>query len=134
MSGPIVFISYHHVKDNKLAELKENFERVSAMLNSRDANTIMFEAYTNQRDDQISFVHVFPDGAAMASHVKGADERSRTAREFLRPIRFEIFGDPGAEVMEMMRKASGERIELHWKPNPFGGFHRYGVDDGPPPT
>ncbi|MDX1600837.1 MAG: hypothetical protein R3191_04920 [Anaerolineales bacterium] len=126
-----MFISHHHIKDGKLSELREESERTFAKLKGRDPGTALFEAYSNQAGDQITFVHIFVDGAAMASHLKGVDQRGRSAREYLKPIRFEIYGDPGAKVMQMMRKAAGEQIELRWKPRPFGGFHRYGSPTHP---
>ena len=80
MSGPIVFISHHRVKDGRLSDLREESERTFAKLEARDPGTALFDAYTNQPGDQITFVHVFKDGPAMAAHLEGVGERGRSAR------------------------------------------------------
>lgn len=61
----------------------------------------------------------------MGLHLEGAGERAQKALDFIEPLRFEIFGGPGPEVMDAMRRAAGEDIELHWKPEAIGGFARF---------
>lgn len=129
MGGPIVFVSYHRIKDGQLGPLRKQFQTGGQALKNRNPATALFDGYADEAGGEVSFVHVFPDGQAMKDHLQGADERSQRALEFIEPLRFEIFGDPGDDVMGAMRKAAGENIELHWKPQAFGGFARLRAAD-----
>ena len=124
MSGPIVFVSTHRVKEGKLDEFKEHSRKMIPMIEKEKPGTVFFQSYLNEAGTELTIVHVFPDANAMDLHVQGVDERARDAYEFIEPQHFEIYGAASDEVMSMMRGYARPGIGLTVKPQNMSGFIR----------
>ncbi len=124
MSEPIVFISHFRVKQGKLEAFKQLTRQVIEQLQASKPGTVAYLAYLNEDGTELSFVHVFPDANAMDLHVQGADERSKTAYEFIEPVSREIYGAPSDQVMTMMRQIDRSGNTLTLQPRLIGGYIR----------
>jgi quinol monooxygenase YgiN len=125
MFEPIVFISRHRIKEGKLEGFKEVSRQNAARLEAEKPGTVVFLAFINEDGTEVSFHHLFPDAEAMDHHLEGAAERSRRAYEFLEPIRFEIFGQPSEQAMQMMGQAAESAgVPLILTPEVIGGYIR----------
>ena len=125
MSKPIAFISNLRIKEGKLDMFKEAFPQVAEEIKIDKPGTVAFLAYTNEDGTEATVVHVFPDGESMALHLQGAGERAKRSAEWLQAIRWEIYGDPGDEVMEEMKKFAASGIAMTVKPHSVGGYIRF---------
>ena len=125
MSKPIAFISNLRIKEGKLDMFKEAFPQVAEEIKTDKPGTVAFLAYTNEDGTEATVVHVFPDGESMALHLQGAGERAKRSAEWLQAIRWEIYGDPGDEVMEEMKKFAASGIAMTVKPHSVGGYIRF---------
>jgi len=125
MSKPIVFISNLRIKEGKLDMFKEAFPQVAEEIKIDKPGTVAFLAYINEDGTEATVVHVFPDGESMALHLQGAGERAKRSAEWLQAVRWEIYGDPGDEVMEEMKKFAASGIAMTVKPHSVGGYIRF---------
>jgi quinol monooxygenase YgiN len=125
MDEPIVFISHFRVKADKLEAFRAYFREGAVGLQAAKPRTVAFLAYADETGTRASIVHVFPDADAMDLHFEGAAERSRAAYEFMEPDGWEIYGDPSAAALGMMRAgASAAGVTLTVQPGDIGGFLR----------
>lgn len=125
MSEPIVFISHFRVKAGQLEAFRTYFRNGAAGLQAEKPQTIAFLAYLDETGARASILHLFPDASAMDLHFEGAEERSRTAYEFLEPDGWEIYGTPSRAALGMMReRASAAGVSLVVQPENIGGFLR----------
>jgi quinol monooxygenase YgiN len=124
MSEPIVFISHHRVKPEKLHELEAVMREMWAAMEQEKPRTLMNLAYVNEDGTEITFMHAFADPEAMQLHWQGADERTNTAYEFIEPIGFEIYGAPGEQILQGMRAEATGGPTLTLFPEYVTGFLR----------
>lgn len=125
MSEPIVFVSTHRIKEGKLDEFRELSRKMTPLIEEGKPNTVFFQSYLNEEGTELTIVHVFPDAEAMDLHLQGADERSGSAREFIQPQHFEIYGPASAQAMAMLRGEAASGIGLTVKPQNLAGFIRF---------
>lgn len=126
MDGPIVFISHFQVKEGQLDSMRALMSEVVAALDRDRPRTLAYLAYFDADGTALTIVHMFGDREAMDLHFEGADERSRTAYEYMEPRGWEIYGSPGDAALETMRAASASAgVPLTVQPAYVGGFrHR----------
>lgn len=124
MSEPLVLISRHKIKVGKLEELRQLTEETMTAIQTAKPGTVFQYAYVNEDGSEVSFIHVFPDSAAMEHHLIGADDRSNRAYEFIEPISMEIFGLPGEKILQVFKQIEARGITFNLRPQPLGGFIR----------
>ena len=126
MSEPIVFISTHRIKEGKPDEFRERYREGASAIQSQKPDTVAFLAYLNEDETEVTTIHVFPDTEAMERHVEGAVDRATGAAEFLEFREFEIYGSPGDQVLESMRRVAGPGDTLDVLPEFVSGYLRLG--------
>ena len=125
MSEPIVFVSHHRVKRGKLDELKSLTREMWATMEVEKPRTLMNLAYVNEDGTEVTFMHAFADIEAMQLHWQGADDRTAQAYEYIEPMRFEIYGSAGEQIVDGMRaEAAGGGATLALWPEFVAGFLR----------
>jgi quinol monooxygenase YgiN len=124
VSEPIVFISINRIKPGKREALAEFSAAGVGVIEATKPGTVLFHAYVDEADEEVCFVHAFGDAEAMDRHLEGADERARAAYEYIEPKRFEIYGTPSQALLDAMRNAAGDTIEVVIRPGTLGGFMR----------
>jgi hypothetical protein len=124
MADPIIFISYFRLKPGKLEEFSrlycDSLPRTEA---SKPGTTVQL-GYIDKDGSECLVVRLFPDATAMDEQLRGSDERSKATFQFIEPLRVEIFGSPSSYSLEMIRKVSGQSIEISVFPGYLGGFLR----------
>ncbi|HSM02788.1 MAG TPA: hypothetical protein VK960_10185 [Acidimicrobiia bacterium] len=121
MTTPIVFISHSTVNEGRLDAFREVGEQTFALMEATKPGTVLHYGYLSQDQSEVSFVHVFPDAAAMDAHFVGSDERVEAASEYITVRRFEVYGSPSEEALAALR-GSGAELIVH--PAGFGGYIR----------
>jgi hypothetical protein len=124
MSEPIVFISHNKMKEGKLDAFRKFNQEGFLLIREQKPATVALLAYAGEDGGEVSFVHVFPDAEAMDIHFQGADERSKRAYEFMRPISMEIYGSPNDGVLEMMKQIAESGVTVSIDTDHLGGFLR----------
>lgn len=71
----------------------------------------MFLAYVSEDGTRVTIVHVFADADSMDLHVEGAEERTRTAYEFVEPRGFEIYGMPSEPFWRCFERKRHRRLK-----------------------
>ncbi len=74
----------------------------------------------------MSIVHFFPDAEAMDQHMEGVGERAARASDYLEFRRFEIYGQPSEETLQIMEKSASSGGTLVLRPEPLSGYLRLG--------
>jgi hypothetical protein len=124
MSGPIVFISHHKLKQGKLDDLKKINQESFQLIKEQKPDTVVFLGYLGEDESEVSFLHVFPDAEAMDLHFEGAQERSRRAYEFIEPLSMEIYGSPSDGVLTTLKQIAESGVNVRIDPHHLGGFLR----------
>ena len=124
MSDPIVFVSTHHVKHGSAAELKEQYKQGTGVIEAEKPGTVLFLAYLDEDESEISTLHAFPDAEAFDAHLEGAADRANSAGDIMEFREFEIYGSPSDEALEMMEQAASGGASLTVRPNFVDGYLR----------
>ena len=125
MSEPIVFVSHYRVKEDNLAELKQQFREVLEMLEAEKPRTTAHLAYLDDSGAKLTVVHVFADADTMDIHFQGAEERRKAAYEFMDPAGWEIYGTPSDAALQMIEQAAtSAEVALTVQPEYLAGFVR----------
>jgi hypothetical protein len=94
MPKPVVVVSHFKIKEGKLDGLKKIFPEVLETLKVEKPRTTAQLAYVDEAGTRVSIVHVFADADVMDQHFERAEERTKTAYEFMDPAGWEIYGTP----------------------------------------
>ena len=125
MSKPIVFVSHVRIKDGQLDAVRQISPVVSARLEAEQPRTLSQLLYLDERGRQMTIVYVFADADSMDLHFVGADERVRTAADYVEVAGFEIYGEPSSAILESLREAAvaaGATVTV--QPEHLAGFLR----------
>jgi hypothetical protein len=129
MPEPIVFISHFTVLDDKLPDITELANEVTAQLRVEKPRTVLYLSFVDPGAGTLSFLHAFADPDAMDAHFEGSDQRSRAAYEFLRPAGWEVYGRPSDAAMDVLRQAAeAAGVSMTTRPELVAGFLRLAPD------
>jgi len=125
MSQPVMFISHFRIKEGMLHAVRELQGVVTPQLEADKPRTLAFLAYLSEDASQIAFVHLFADADSMDAHFGGAQERAKTAYQFVEPKGWDIYGSPSSQALETLRKAAASAgVGLNVQPIFMAGFLR----------
>jgi hypothetical protein len=125
MANPIVFISHNRVREGQLGGLMRFMAEGTKVLEAEKPRTVVFLAYLDDAQAELTIVHAFADAGSMDAHMEGVVERSAASSEFIESRGFEIYGRPSEAVRQMMAGAAARAgIELKIHPELVGGFLR----------
>ena len=126
MSEPIVFVSNQRIKEGKLEGYKQHYLQVAEFTKANKPGTVAHLAYVSEDGTEASVVHLFPDAESMERHMQGIGEVAKASLEFMEVVSFEIYGRPSDAVLETMTRAGGSGVTLKIRPQPIGGYIRFG--------
>ena len=124
MSGPIVFISHQRVKPGRFQEFATFFSEGSKAIEADKPGTIVFLAFADADREETRIVHVFPDAEAMDQHLRGADERSAEAYQFLEPLEIDVYGSPSPGAVAEIEALAGRGVDVTLMTEFIGGYVR----------
>jgi quinol monooxygenase YgiN len=124
MSGPIVFISHQRVKPGRFQEFARFFSEGSKAIEAGKPGTIVFLAFADADREETRIVHVFPDAEAMDQHLRGADERSAEAYQFLEPLEIDVYGSPSPGAVAEIEALAGRGVNVTLMTESIGGYVR----------
>ena len=121
----VVFVSHFEVKPGHLPAFRAMWDSVVVGLESSKPRTAAYVGYLTEGGAELTIVHVFPDGDALASHVFGADDRARAAYEHIQPAGWEVYGPAPEEFISQLGEAAlAAGVDLVIQPTAAGGFLR----------
>lgn len=124
MAEPIVFISHNRVKEGMLEAFKQHYQESIPRTQAAKPQTLAQLAYVSEDGSRVDIIRFFPNAAGLDLQLQGADDRSKTAYQFIEPTSVEIYGTPSEYALEMFKKVAGSGIEVRIYPQFFGGFIR----------
>lgn len=121
----VVFVSHFEVKPGHLPAFRAMWDSMVIALEGAKPRTATYLGYLTEGGAELTIVHVFPDPAAMTSHVLGADDRSRAAYEHVQPAGWEVYGPAPEEFLTSLGEAAlAAGADLVIQPRALGGFLR----------
>ena len=106
MTGPIIYVGTHGIKDGKLEVAKQASQDLAEFVEANHPRLLHFEISFSDDGSEMLVVQVHPDEESMALHMQLAGERIAAAYEFLEGTKsIQIFGDPSepfADNIEQM--------------------------------
>jgi quinol monooxygenase YgiN len=124
MTDAIVFISRNKIMEGKADEFRKHYRQSVPRIEAGKSGTLVQLAYENEDSTEVTIFRLFPGADAMDVHLKGANERSKRAYEFIEPVSIEIFGTPSSDTLDMLKKIAGSGISVSVNPQFIGGFIR----------
>jgi hypothetical protein len=125
MADPVMFISHFLIKEGMIDAVKELQSVATPQLEADKPRTLAFLAYLSEEATQIAFVHLFADADSMDAHFEGAQERAKTAYQFIEPQGWDIYGSPSSQALGTLRKAAASGgVALNVLPLFMAGFLR----------
>jgi quinol monooxygenase YgiN len=124
MTSAIVFLSRFRIRPGAREAFEAHARTASAAIERDKPRTALFGVYLNDTADEVSFVHVFADAAALDDHLAGARERNAAVAPFLERLDAHVYGTPSATAAAMLRAAFDEGRAARTFPNAAAGFDR----------
>jgi quinol monooxygenase YgiN len=124
MPDPIVFVVRNRVKKGMLEDFRRHYRDSIQPTQDGKPGTLVQLAYVSEDATEVVIVRVFPSPEALDQQLRGADERSKAAYQFIEPTSVEIYGTPSSYALQMMKKVAGSGIEVRVDPYYLGGFIR----------
>lgn len=124
MSEPIVFISRNRVKEGLLEDFLRLHRDSLPLAEGSKPGTVVQLAYVDGEGRDLVILRLFADADALDQQLQGADERSKSAYQFIEPASVEIYGAPNEYALEMINRVAGAGIEVRIYPRFCGGFTR----------
>lgn len=124
MPDPIVFISHSTIKEGHVDAVRELSREVFPRLEADKPDTVFHYGYIDEGANEIHFVHVFPDPAAMDAHMEGVAERVRAAQEHIETRAYEVYGRPSEALLSALRQSPSAEATI--VPDVVGGYIRLG--------
>jgi hypothetical protein len=126
MTCPFIFIATNRLKEGRLESEKTRLPDLVDFIQANEPRLIAFNEYANEEGTEVAVVQVHPDAESMLFHMKLIAERAAGAYAdtIEATTNIQVFGVPGAEVADMLRRQAGAGVPLSVKPHFLGGFTR----------
>ncbi|MFW9792804.1 MAG: hypothetical protein ACFFEE_00760 [Candidatus Thorarchaeota archaeon] len=124
MTGPIVFIIRHRIKEGMLDIFNNHYLKSIPLTEKSKPGTIIQLAYINDDATEVDIVRIFPNAEALDLQLQGAGQRTKTTYKFIELTSIEIYGTPNDYALEMIKKIAGPEINVSITPQFIGGFIR----------
>jgi quinol monooxygenase YgiN len=124
ISGPIVLISHHKVKEGKLDDYIQLYREVVLEIKAAKPGTLTHSAYTNEDGSEVSHVHVILDDDAMDAHLQGVSDRTNLAYQYIEPRAMEVYGTLSESALGFFKKIEESGVVLTYYPHYHDGYLR----------
>jgi hypothetical protein len=122
MAEPVIFISRFRVKEGKLEDFVNLYHERIPRTEAEKPQTLVQLGFVSPDGTQLTITRLFADAEAFDQQLMGSDERSKAVYELIEPTGIEIYGIPGTNALEMIKRVSGAGIEVNIYPRYIGGF------------
>jgi len=119
----LLFRNTMRITDGHLESFRGAIARAVAFAQQHGPQ-LMVETFVDEERMLAHSFQLYRDSDAVRTHWKLADPYIRQVMEHCRVERFEVFGEPDAEVAAGVRSALGEQCELTFSPR-IAGFVRF---------
>jgi hypothetical protein len=126
VSPPFIFIATNRLKPGRLERERSRVSGLVDFIETSEPRLIAFNEYADEEGTEVAVVQVHPDADSMIFHLKLIAERATGAYAdtLEATTNIQVFGAPGAEVADMLRRQAGAGVPLSVKPHFLGGFTR----------
>jgi hypothetical protein len=107
-----------------LEAFKRHYRASVPRTETEKPGTLVQVAYVSEDGAQVDIIRLFPSPEEMDLQLRGADERSKAAYQYIEPTSIEIYGSPSSYALEMMAKVAGLGIDVRVYRRFLGGFMR----------
>ena len=121
MSGPLVYISTHRVKEGQGEAALQNARRVADLVREREPQMIAFDIFLNDDGTELTTTQVHPDVASMYTHMGVIREHIEHFNDYLEPQRIGVYGEGTEAFLEDLRAIFRPDVTLDVKNRWVGG-------------
>jgi hypothetical protein len=122
MSTPLVLITTHEVPLGRLAEAVDLSTRYEARVRAEEPALLAFHAYLSEDGCRLSLVHALADTAAAEYHLEVAAPFIAEARDVLRTVRVDAYGEPGPRLQGALDRNAEDGTPVYVQSRVLGGF------------
>lgn len=110
MSIPLVVISKFRVREGKLEELKQYYQKVLDVVEANQTQMVAFHGFLNEEGTELTSIQVHPDAASMDYHMsvlkENWDEHFSQYTDMVEGISIEYYGEPPDSALAMDDQSS----------------------------
>ena len=103
MPGPIVYIDHSEVREGRLEELRAALRELAAWVEDNEPWLPGYSVYFSEDAGRVSVVHIHAEPASLAMHMETAGPLFAPFAELVNLLRIDVYGDPGAAILERLR-------------------------------
>ena len=116
MSKPLIVISKFRVKEGKLEELREYYNKIVDIIEANKPQIIAFHGFLNEEGTEVTVIHVHPDTAAMEYHIQVVkenwDESFGQYTQMVEGTTIEYYGTPPESALAI-NEISKQELTIH---------------------
>lgn len=125
MTGPLIFIGTHKIKEGKLDEYRKTWQSLVDLVESKEPRVIAFNIYVDEEANRVTGVQVHPDAESMGFHMQVVGEEIRDSYQYIEKTEsIEIYGEASEALLQGMRQAAPEGTPLRIITTHGAGFTR----------
>ena len=131
MAEPVVYVSTWRIKAGAFDDYARFYAELVRVVRDNEPRVVAFVAFANDDQTELTNVHVYPDGAALDSHMAVIGEQMRLLPDdltaitaCLEPVRVVVLGEPSGAAAQMDEGLREAGVPFDMKPRYLGGFTR----------
>jgi hypothetical protein len=123
-SQPLVFVTTHSINDGLQDEYRRQQDVFTRFVEENEPDLLHFDVYTNDAEDEVTFLFVFADAAAGDFHMQVSRDRIAEGLEITRTARLEVYGTPGPALQQVLDMNRDMGVPVSIKQHLVAGFDR----------
>jgi len=130
-ADPVVYVSTYRIRPGKFEDYSRFYAELVRVVEANEPGVTGFLAFATDDLGEITYVHVYRDGATLDKHMAVLAEQMQllpsdltAVMAYLEPVRIEVFGQPDGAAAEMDAGLRAAGVPFAAKPRYLGGFAR----------
>jgi quinol monooxygenase YgiN len=105
MSAPLIVISRFKVKEGRLEDFKEYYQKIVDIIEANEPQMVAFHGFLNEAGTEMTSIQVHPDTESMDRHMRvlrdNWDESFSQYAQLVQQTAIEYFGTPPASALSL---------------------------------
>ena len=128
-ADPVVYVSTYRIRPGKFEDYSRFYAQLVRVVEANEPDVTAFLAFATDDLGEITYIHVYRDGATLDKHMAVLAEQVKllpgdltAVMEYLDPVRIQVFGQPGGAAAQMDAALRAAGVPFADKPRYLGGF------------
>ncbi|MEQ4205244.1 antibiotic biosynthesis monooxygenase [Actinopolymorpha sp. B17G11] len=124
MTTPFIFVTTHEVDPRRQDEFRALTAEYTEFVRANEPTMLAHHTYLDPERSEVSLVQIHKDAASADRHLQLVEPMLARAGELSRPVRVEVYGEPGPVVAKALRANADRGVVVTVSPATLPGFTR----------